>query len=166
MHSGIVFATAHIVGATNGMEPFPNRAEGDDLAAKRRTEAAAAWLREAFTEARASQAPAVVLGIHGNPILEKPADDPERLAFEPFITALEEEVEAFGGPVLLVHGDDHEYIVDRSLVRRTNLRRLQNLTRMQVPGSPEVGWVRVVVTPGADEPFAFEEHVVPPWKYW
>ncbi len=46
------------------------------------------------------------------------------------------------------------------------LGRLENLTRVQVPGSPLVGWVRVTVTPGADEPFAFESNVVPAWKHW
>jgi hypothetical protein len=34
------------------------------------------------------------------------------------------------------------------------------------PGSPDVGWVRVTVTPDARNPFAFENHVVPRWKHW
>lgn len=33
-------------------------------------------------------------------------------------------------------------------------------------GSPDVGWVRVTVTPSARNPFAFENHVIPRWKYW
>ena len=66
----------------------------------------------------------------------------------------------------MANGDEHTYTVDHPLVRRTTRRRLENLTRVQVPGSPEVGWVRVVVTPGAETPFAFEKHVVPRWKYW
>ena len=69
-----------------------------------------------------------------------------RRAYEPFAAALEEEVERFGKPVLAVHGDDHELIVDYPLVRRTTGRWLANLTRLEVPGSPDVGWVRVVVT--------------------
>jgi len=165
VHEGIVFATVHIVGSKNGMKAFPARTEVDDAASKRRTEAAAAWVRETFAEARNSNASAVVISFHGNAELEKP-DNSYRLAFEPFITAVEEEAERFARPVLLAHGDGHQYIVDHPLLRRTTGRRLENLTRMQVPGSPRVGWVRVVVTPGADDPFAFEEHVVPRWKYW
>lgn len=61
-------------------------------------------------------------------------------------------------------------VVDHPLARRTTGQVLANLTRPQVPGSPEVGWVRVVVTlPTAADPrpsFAFENHVVPAWKYW
>jgi hypothetical protein len=165
-HQGIVFATVHIVGSTNAMKAFPARTESDDAAAKRRTEAAAGWVRETFAEARSSNASAVVLSFHANPAFEGSVDDPHRLAFEPFITAVEEEVEEFGKPVLVAHGDDHEYTVDHPLVRRTTGRLLENLTRLQVPGSPEVGWVRVVVTPRAENPFAFSAHVVPRWKYW
>ena len=69
-------------------------------------------------------------------------------------------------PVLVLHGDHHEYTVDRPLVRHTTGRRLENLTRLQVPGSPDVGWVRVVVTPGVADPFVFEERLIPRWKYW
>ncbi|HEY9420926.1 MAG TPA: metallophosphoesterase family protein, partial [Thermoanaerobaculia bacterium] len=49
-HQGIVFATVHVVGSENGMEPFPARTPADDAAARRRTEASAAWLRETFAE--------------------------------------------------------------------------------------------------------------------
>jgi hypothetical protein len=76
------------------------------------------------------------------------------------------QAERFGGPILLVHGDQHEYLVDRPLVRRTTGQRLDNVTRLQVPGSPHVGWVRVIVRPGAEEPFLFESRIVPRWKYW
>lgn len=166
VHEGIVFATVHIVGSKNGMESFPGRTEADDAASKRRTEAAAWWVREAFAEARRLNATAVVFGYHANADLDGAADDPFRQAFEPFITAIEEEAERFGSPVLLAHGDGHEYTVDHPLVRRTTGRPLANVTRLQVPGSPAVGWVRVVVTPGAANPFEFEAHVVPRWKYW
>jgi hypothetical protein len=83
----------------------------------------------------------------------------ERQPFEPFIAALEHEAEQFGRPVLLVHGDGHRYIVDHPL---------ENLTRLEVPGSYDVGWVWVAITPDAQSlsPFVFEAHVVPRWKYW
>jgi len=166
VQEGIVFATVHLVGSRNGLEPFAGRTDADDEAARRRTEAATAWLRESFAEARALNASAVVIAFHASPAFEEPVDDPERQAFEPFITAIEEEVEQFARPVLVAHGDAHVYTVDHPLVRRTTGARLENLTRLEVPGSPDVGWVRVVVTPHSDNPFAFEAHVVPRWKYW
>jgi len=165
-HAGLVFGTVHLVGSWNGLEDFEGRTNEDGEAVIERTAAAEAWMRETFAAARSTDATAVVLAFHANPGFEEPADDSYRRTYEPFIEALEEEAEAFAGPVLLVHGDDHEYTVDHPLIRRASGRPLENLTRMQVPGSPQVGWVRVTVTPGAAEPFAFESSVVPRWKYW
>jgi hypothetical protein len=162
-----VFATVHLIGSMNGMRPFPGRDASEDVAAKRRTEAAASWVRETFAEAVASNAPGVVLAFHASPDFdERPPASRNRAVFEPFLAALEEEVERFPNPVLAMHGDDHIYIVDRPLVRRGTGRRLENLVRVQVPGSPEVGWVRVTVNPAAADPFTFENHVLPRWKYW
>ena len=66
---------------------------------------------------------------------------------------------AAGVEALVAHGDAHAFTVDQPL-------QLASLTRLEVPGSPQVGWVRVTVTPGARNPFAFEKHVIPGWKYW
>ena len=165
-HQGVVFATVHLVGSWNGREAFPGRTAAHDEAAIRRTAAAAAWLRDTFAEASAASARAVVIGFHANPAFEAPAADKYRQSYEPFLTALEEEAERCGKPVLVAPGDDHDFIVDHPLLRRTTGRRLDNVTRLQVPGSPDIGWVRVVVPPDANAAFAFENRVVPWWKYW
>ena len=83
-HEGIIFATVHLIGSMNGLDPFPGRTATDDA------------------EAKAANASAVVLGFHGNPSFEEAVDDPDRQAFEPFMLTLEEEVEAFPKPVLAV----------------------------------------------------------------
>ncbi len=165
-HQGIVFATVHLIGSSNGFHDFPVRTAADDTAARERTAAAVRWMRETFAEARGRNASAVVLGFHANLELDDPPGHPYRQWYESFTQALEEEVERFAKPVLIVQGDDHEYAVDHPLTRRTTGKRLTNFTRMQVPGSPDVGWVRVTVTPGASAPFAFDNYVVPRWKYW
>jgi hypothetical protein len=165
-HQGLTFATVHLVGSGNATDAFPGRGPDDDAEVVRRTAAAAAWLRETFADARATGASAVVIGFHANPGLESGPSPRYRNLFEPFLTVLEEEVEAFGNPVLITQGDNHVYTVDQPIVRRTTGRRLENLTRLQVPGSPAVGWVRVTVTPGPTPAFAFERRVVPRWKFW
>ena len=153
-HAGVVFATADLIGSWNGMKPFPGRTADDDTASRRRTEAAASWVRETFAEAHRTTAPAVVLACHAFPGDNVPEYRPR---YEPFVTAVEEEAERFARPVLLIHGDGHRYRIDHPL-------RPRNFTRLQVPGSPKVGWVKVVVDVRAREPFAFERHVVPRWK--
>ena len=165
-HEGLVFATVHIVGSRNGLGPRAGPALSDPAEVRRRTEGAATWVRETFAQARASGAPAVVIAFQAFPYFEQAARDPARQPFEPFLLALEEEVERFARPVLAVHGDFHEYTVDQPLVRRTTGRLLANFTRLQVPGSPHVGWVRVVVRPRAAVPFSFEPRVVPRWRFW
>jgi hypothetical protein len=152
----VVFATVHLIGSANGRSPFPDRTEDDVAASKRRTEFAAAWLRATFSAAKTSNALAIVVAMQGALFDDEPKD---REPFEPFLTALREEAQRFERPVLIAHGDQHEYTVDRQL-------GLENLRRLEVPGSPQVGWVRVTVTPGAREPFAFEPRVIPRWKYW
>lgn len=165
VHRDIVFATVNLPGSRNGLAR-PDRSDADVEGATRRATAAAAWLRETFAEAIARNAPGVVIGFHANPGFEKLSEEPYRKSYEPFIEPLEEEAARFGKPVLLVHGDGHHYIVDRPLRRRTTGRALANLQRMQVPGSPLVGWVRVVITPGETPLVAFDERLVPRWKYW
>lgn len=163
---GLVFASVHLVGSGNGTETFPGRTAKHDEEVVRRTAAAAQWLREAFAAARDSGARGVVVGFHANPAFDRAVDHPYRQHFEPFLAALEEEAEAFAGPVLVVQGDNHRYTVDRPMARRTTGRTIENLTRLQVPGSPDVGWVRVTVTREGPAAFAFDERVVPGWKYW
>lgn len=149
---GVVFATIHLPGSRNGMGRTP---EGD-AAARERVAAGVAWLRSTF----AQDSRAVVLAFHTGLALDRPRGHEWRAPYEPFITALEEEVARYRKPVLIIHGDQHDYTVDQPAPR------LPNLTRLEVPGSPVVGWVRVTVTPGSAAPWAFAERVVPEWKYW
>jgi hypothetical protein len=162
----LIFATVHLIGSWNGLVLFDGRTAEEDQASIERTAAATAWMQETFEVAGTDNAKAVVLAFHANPNFEQPENDRYRRTYEPFLEALEEEIEAFGKPVLIVHGDDHEYLVDHPMIRRTTGKRLDNLTRMQVPGSPRVGWVRVTVTAGAGTNFTFESNVVPIWKLW
>jgi len=163
-YAGMMFATVHLVGSRNGLEPYPGRTKADDEEVLRRTEAAAAWLRETFAEAVATEASAVVLGFHGTLGLGLPTEQVE--GYEPFNTALQEVVERFGKPVLAIHGDAHEFTVDQPLVHRRTKRPFPNFTRLEVPGSPDVGWVRVVATPANAQPFAFHRSTISRWKFW
>ncbi len=155
-HRGVVFATVHLIGSWNGTRAFPGRTAEDDAEVKRRTAAAAAWLRETFAAAR--DASAVVIAFHANPFPDEPSFD--NRSWQPFLDVLAEEAARFGKPVLVAQGNDHEFLVDHPIASA------KNLTRVQVPGSPDVGWVRVVVRPGPPTQFTFEKSVVPRWKYW
>jgi hypothetical protein len=127
--NGMVFATAHLIGSVNGMKRFPARTAVDDEAARRRTEAAAAWMRETFSAAKASNASAIVIALHGNPFDEELKD---REPFQPFLTTFREEVEQFRRPVLVTHGDYHEFTVDRPLPLANLTPRGSRFTRCRL----------------------------------
>jgi hypothetical protein len=161
-HNRVVFATAHVVGSGNGTEDARGPAETQE--ARRRIEAAAAWVRETFADAIATDAAAVVIAIHANPFFEE-RRSARRRPYDPFVTAVEEEAARFARPVLIAHGDHHVYVVDQPVTRSTG-DRLDRVTRLQVPGSPLIGWVRITVTPDSTSPFTFEPHTIPVWQYW
>lgn len=151
----VVFATVHLVGSRNGHRTYPGRDPGIDAEANARTVAAAEWTRATF--AKASGARAVVIAFHAQPGYQSLE---HRKHFEPFVRTLQEEAVRFGKPVLIAQGDNHDFIVERPFPAAPNI------TRLQVPGSPLVGWVRVTVSADAAKPWAFESYVVPWWKYW
>ena len=164
LQSGLVFATIHVVGSGNATKPFPARTDADDQESRRRLEAALAWLHETFARATSESATAVVVAFHADPGFGgTPAD---QAPFKPLLDAFEDEAVAFGKPVLLIHGDSHHFMTDYPLRARATRQTIGNVMRLEVPGSPLVGWVRVVVTPGATPSFAFEQRLVPRWKYW
>jgi len=162
--SGLVFATIHVVGSGNFTQRFPARTDADDQESRRRLEAALAWFHETFARAKSQSATAVVVAFHADPGFDwSPAD---QVPFKRLLDAFEDEAVAFDKPVLLIHGDSHNFTTDHPLRARVTRHTIGNVTRLEVPGSPLVGWVRVAVTPGATPSFAFEQRLVPRWKYW
>ena len=158
---GVVFTALHLVGSENALAGFPGRTPEDDAEAARRTGAAIAWMREGFRVARETDAPALLIALHGNPRFEtdREADPPG--PYTGFLRALSGETSAFRRPVLLVHGDSHYFRVDKPLTGPESGRRLDNFTRLEVFGSPHVHWVRVQVDPGDPQVFRFRQEIVP-----
>lgn len=161
---GYLFATLHLVGSENATEPFRGRTVADDDAVARRTQAALAWLEEAFAAARADSLRGIVLAMHGNPWNDEPRA--VRRGYGEFVRRLAELVTAFPGQVLLIHGDSHTQRLDRPLVDPATGRVADNFLRLETFGSPDIGWVRVVVDSAAGRFVAFEPRRMPPWILW
>jgi hypothetical protein len=139
---GFVFATLHMVGGGNALDAFPGRTAANDLDVAQRTEAALAWMQAAFDIARADSLHGVVLALHGNPGLER---DPEAWnGYTDFVARLARLTASFPGQVVLIHGDTHTFRVDHPLIGPSG-RALVNFTRIETYGSPDIGWVRVVI---------------------
>ena len=145
---GTLFATLHVVGSNNNL--------GFDAASdeehKARMRAVFAWMEGTFAEAGRSGAGAVVLFFQADPLFELPF--PFRSGFNVFIPELERAAQAFGKPVLIVHGDSHRLVLDRP-VRTPENDIVTNLVRLIVPGATEIEGILVSVDPAAEPPFAF-----------
>jgi len=149
--SDVVVVTAHVVGSNNNRR----RGQPEALAEHRNRDAAtAAWIRTGFTVARDTGARALVLAFHADPFTQGSGipNDANRSGFAATLMALADGAAAFGRPVLVIHGDSHQYRFDRPF-RDASGRPLANVTRLEVYGAPTVAAVTVTVTPGAEEPF-------------
>jgi hypothetical protein len=163
-HGSVLFITIHVVGGANGGRPFRGRERRHDEEVARRTQAALDWLRDGFRAATAADAAAVVVAMHAS-LLHEP-NNPDGAAYAPIREALVEVAKEFGKPVLLVHGDEHQYIVDRPFRDPVTGEPISNLQRLETFGSPAIGWVDVVVDTTLAEPFRFEPNLTPRWMWW
>jgi hypothetical protein len=154
----------HVIGGANGGRPFAGREARHDEEVERRARAAVDWLDETFAAAGAAGARAVVVAMHAS--LLHPPGDPDQLATAPILDALLKGAMQFGKPVLLIHGDEHQYITDRPFLDPATGLALANLERLETFGSPAIGWVDVVVDTALAEPFRFEPYVTPRWMWW
>jgi hypothetical protein len=119
--------------------PGPNNNRRDQRESAQRTGAALEWMQEAFSIARERRLPALVIGVQAN-------FWSGNTAYQPFKTVLANEAKHYKGRVLVVHGDTHWYRFDRPLVDPRSGNRIENVTRLEVFGSPFVNWVHVTVT--------------------
>lgn len=155
----VVFATAHIVGSRNGEQSFRGRSDAHDRHVRERTAAALRWIAAAFDRARERSAPLVVIAFHGDPYFQLPPA--ERGAFEPVVSLLTEQASAFEGRVLIVHGDSHVQRFDRPLVDPATGQVLENVQRLEAWGSPQMGWVHVLVDTAAADAVRVRPYLCP-----
>jgi hypothetical protein len=149
---GFLFATVHLVGSFNGGSRFEGRTAANDSAVVRRTAASVAWVDAAFGIAESDSLSGIVIAFHADPRFHRTQKNP----YEAFLRRVAERTAAFRGEVLLIHGDSHDYILDHPLPRPGTKEPLQNLTRLETFGSPDIGWVRVVVDTVAGRFVEFE----------
>jgi len=156
--AGVQFATLHVVGSGNNFNHhLPDRGEY-----MQRNAANLAWIDRVFARAAQTNAGAVVLFMHADPLFEATGD--RRIGFVDTLGAFARHAQAFRRPILLVHGDNHTFRVDRPL-RADPIRHrgpvLRNFTRLEVFGSPETRGVIVTVSPDEQTPFRIRPMVMP-----
>lgn len=171
-HKGIVFGTVHVVGSNNDLAPWSGFDPSDSVELPRRDRlqefqareaAALGWLTEIFHLARETESPGIVILIQANPRFELDREEEGRAGFNGFVDALRDLTVSYGKPVLLAHGHTHYLWIDKPLHRTApdgRRARVHMLTRVQVPGSPSVRWIKVTVDPQSPEVFLFVDPFV------
>jgi hypothetical protein len=156
--SGVLFVLVHVVGSNNGFETLDPEAVAEYF---ERNKANVAWLDDSFKLAREQGARAVVVAFQANlyDVKQKFSAIPLASGFVDTLKAIERGARAVAKPMLVIHGDDHEFEVDG--FRGTDLKRIPNVWRLQVMGDSYVHAVRVTVDPASPSVFGFRPLVVP-----
>ena len=176
VYGDVVFAGLNIPGSNNNKVNSPQEctansirtpadcaADNDEYAA--RDAANLDWLRQAFQVAKSRNAAAVMLVIQADPGFDLPETDvnerdlPANDGYTNFLGVLAEETQFFAGQVVLVHGDTHFFKLDKPLLDQAHL--IENFTRLETFGSPNVHWVKVDVNPRNPAVFTFTPMLVP-----
>jgi hypothetical protein len=161
---GVLFATVHVVGSMNVLSIASAEAAAQ---AVRRNQANVARIQEAFAEAERTDAKAVVLTMHGSFFDKGPASGQGKARgvlggrsgpYGLVATAIQDLSAAFDKRVLLIQGDDHEFMIDRPFLTQSETDHRpkgSNVTRLQVFGAPEIRAVRIGVDTATPRVFSF-----------
>jgi len=150
LRGGAMFAALHVVGSNNGLR----RKDATTVTEwQGRSAANRALIERAVEAAGAHGARAFILFFQADPLFEEPGKD---RGLDPLRRDLAWLVKSFDGPILVIHGDNHRYILDRPLLDPQTGEAVSRLTRLEVPGSPVVSGIWVTYDPTAEEPFRFE----------
>jgi hypothetical protein len=147
-HGGVLFVALNVPGSYN------NIAQKREY--KERNAANGVWLADSFRLAAESGARGMMVIIHANPQFPSSGAVPRRNPYRSFLSALEREVRAFGKPVAMVHGDTHRFRIDKPLRDSKTGQPLENFTRVETFGSPDLGWVKGTVDVNDPAVFRFE----------
>ena len=172
---GVTFVTLHIVGSNDNFGRTPEM----DAEHSERKAANIAWLRNAFSEAKASNSRGLALLTQANPGFEnywptgqrdlylrlirgaRAPEKAEATGYDDYITVLTEEMEDYARPTVFLHGDTHRFRVDQPLFSAKSKRRFENFTRVETFGNPDTHWVKVTVDPADAQVFSFKAELIP-----
>jgi hypothetical protein len=119
-----------------------------------------AWLKESFAFAKLENRAAIMIIMQANPFPERGSTNRIHAGFRPMLELLEQETLAFQKPVVLVHGDSHYFRIDKPLYGTKSHRRIENFTRVETFGNPDVHWLRVTADARDPEVFTFRQQLV------
>ena len=155
IESRVAFATLHVIGSNNGLNPWtgigfatPTAAQAAEV--QQRVDAALAWVDATFDAAESTHLDGVVLAMQADTWSPIPAS-----AQVAVVNRIAARTAAFAGKVLLIQGDSHTYLVDNPL-------GLANFTRIVVHGETlPFEYLRLTINPRDPDLFRWQRVPVP-----
>jgi hypothetical protein len=168
--SRVEFGTLDIPGSNNDWLPWfgQPRTQSQIDEVENRTAADIAWMDHIFAQAEADGRKAVVIGTQADmwdPAIE---GDPNQYDhFTPIVRELAKDATEFGGPVLWMNGDSHQFVDDHPLADPTRPQNksiygiaqdVPNLRRITVNGSttPCHEWLKLQIDPRTSGVFSYQ----------
>ncbi|HSN22063.1 MAG TPA: metallophosphoesterase [Usitatibacter sp.] len=148
VHGRVTFVTLNVPGSND------NRGHGaaSEREADCRDEANRQWLEEAVDGTERTSGLGLVIALQADPwATEKPV-------YKGLLAQVADAGRRLARPVLFVHGDSHTYRVDAPF-RDASGTPIEDITRLEVYGSPFVGWVEVTVDPAYPGLFRIDPHL-------
>ncbi|HAP75936.1 MAG TPA: hypothetical protein DCR14_07625 [Acidimicrobiaceae bacterium] len=146
----VTFGAIHVVGSGNGTEAWvgetASQTQEREAAVTARSAANVAWIDEVFDTAIARGSEGVFLLMQAAPSSSAP--------FSAVRTKIVARAQAFGGPVIVAHGDGHVYTVT------PNYLGLTNVTRWETYGATGATNQWIKVEADCDSPSIFSHTVV------
>jgi len=154
----VQFVSVHVVGSNNGFEAQDPAAAAEFFA---RDKANVAWIDESFKRAQTASAKAVVIFMQAEFDQARFPNGamPRQSGFTGVLDAIERGARAFGGPVLVVNGDEH--FIELKPMRNSRGKVIPNVLKLMVYGEDDVHALRVIVDPDSPGVFGFVPLIVP-----
>jgi hypothetical protein len=152
-YNTVSFGTVHLVGSDNYFLPDSKNHNQEFF---ERDDANVAWLNEIFNHAKKENSAGIILFTQAD-MFKK---DKPLLGFERILRELKKLTIEFQKPVVLVHGDSHEFIVDKPFTDEKSHRAIANFTRVQVFGEYDMHAVKLIVNPKSSSLIQVEQFIV------
>ena len=151
---GALFVGLNLPGSENNYHGT-TRKGGPVAEFVQRNAANQAWLAQAFALARAQKSAGIMVVIQANPGIEDANAGKALPGYRDFLNHLREETQGFAGQVVLVHGDSHQHQINQPLRHASSGQVLNNFTRVETFGSPQLGWIKATVDASDPQVFRF-----------
>jgi len=137
----VVFVGLNVQGSNNNLGRTPQMDEEE----RHRMAAVRAWLDESVALALSRGLDGMVVMVQADPDFGGTGRrTPD--GFAEFRDMLRDAALRFRKPFLFVHGDTHVYRQDRPLADPSTGKTIANFVRLEVPGSPQVAWLKAGIS--------------------